>query len=70
MRAAQFGVWQRNANERELAEIVWVWGEEAGFSSLTAEAPRSDENWFDEATRFGMLARRVWTPLLAAREDL
>ena len=70
MRAAQFGVWQRNANERELAEIVWVWGEEADFSSLTAEAPRSAENWFDEATRFGMLARRVWTPLLAAREDL
>lgn len=70
MRSAQFGVWQRNANERSLDEVVAIWGEQADFAVLLGEAPRSEENWFDETTRFGMLARRVWAPVIAAREAL
>jgi exodeoxyribonuclease V gamma subunit len=69
-RAAQFGCWQRNANERTLDEVVALWGPAADFEVVLREPPREDENWFEEVTRFGMLARRVWEPLLRAREDL
>ncbi len=44
-----------------------VWGEEPDLGLLLADAPHGDEGpWFpDEATRFGVLARRLWEPLLA-----
>jgi exodeoxyribonuclease V gamma subunit len=69
-RAAQFGSWQRHAEERRLDEVVALWGEDAELEEILRESPRAGENWFDEDSRFGMLARRLWEPVLAAREDL
>lgn len=69
--AARFGVWQRRFGaDRELPEIVALWGADQDIAVLLAERPRPEENWFDEDTRFGMLARRLWDPILDAREDL
>ncbi|SCX55070.1 DNA helicase/exodeoxyribonuclease V, gamma subunit [Klenkia marina] len=45
---------------------VHVWGAAAPFSVWTGPPPADDERWPDETTRFGVLARRFWTPLLAA----
>jgi exodeoxyribonuclease V gamma subunit len=43
-----------------------VWGPEPALDVLLAEPPMRDEaGWFDEDTRFGALARRLWAPLLA-----
>jgi exodeoxyribonuclease V gamma subunit len=45
-----------------------LWGPDPDLSALLAEEPRPGEDWYpDEPTRFGMLARRVWEPILAAR---
>ena len=62
--------WQRNANDRMQPEIVALWGPDAPISVLLEQRPAVEENWFDEDTRFGMLARRIWTPILEAREEL
>jgi exodeoxyribonuclease V gamma subunit len=70
LRAATYASWQRNANDRSQAEIVALWGPEADISVLLEEKPELGENWFDEPSRFGMLARRLWTPILAARSEL
>jgi exodeoxyribonuclease V gamma subunit len=47
-----------------------VWGEQAPIAVLLSERPHPDEQgagWpADERTRFGVLARRLWHPLLAA----
>ena len=69
VRAATYASWQRNANDRSQAEIVAFWGPEADIGVLLEETPEPGENWFDEPTRFGMLARRLWTPVLAARAE-
>lgn len=45
---------------------VHVWGDAAPFTAWTDPAPLDDERWPDEDTRFGVLARRFWTPLLDA----
>ncbi len=68
-RAAQFGPWQAKFGaERDLPEVVALWGASAPLASLLAERPRADEQWYpDEPTRFGALARRIWEPILAAR---
>ncbi len=51
-------------------EHALVWGEDAPLETLLAPAPHGDESgdgWSsDESTRFGILARRLWTPLLLA----
>lgn len=52
--------------ERDAPEVMAVWGPKADVRLLTAEPARDDENWFEETTRFGMLARRLWEPLIAA----
>jgi exodeoxyribonuclease V gamma subunit len=45
-----------------------VWGE-ADLAALLAEPPDpADPEWPEEPHRFGQLARRVWSPLLAAEE--
>jgi exodeoxyribonuclease V gamma subunit len=44
---------------------VLVWGEDAPFSVLLAEPDPTEQRWWPEdATRLGVLARRVWEPLL------
>lgn len=47
-----------------------VWGEAPDLAVLLADAPHGDERaWFsDETSRFGVLARRVWEPLLASEQ--
>ncbi|HSP39630.1 MAG TPA: hypothetical protein VLR26_17970, partial [Frankiaceae bacterium] len=43
-----------------------AWGTEPPLDVLLAAPPTADEaGWFDEPSRFGALARRLWTPLLA-----
>jgi exodeoxyribonuclease V gamma subunit len=43
-----------------------VWGPEQPLDVLLAEPPREDEaSWFEEPSRFGAFARRLWTPLLS-----
>ncbi|MGB7983155.1 MAG: hypothetical protein WCF36_20415, partial [Candidatus Nanopelagicales bacterium] len=68
-RAARSGAWQtRFGAERELPEVVTLWGPDAGFQVLLADARRPDETWYpDEPSRFGAVARRVWDPILRAR---
>lgn len=70
LRAVQHGLWKRDHSERTDAEVIALWGEDCALAALAAEPPLANENWFDEDTRFGMLARRVWEPVLAAGEAL
>lgn len=64
--------WTGGRFEGEQAEEVHqlVWGEAAELDILLAEQPHPGEHgpgWpADEATRFGVLSRRLWEPLLAA----
>ncbi len=52
------------APERDEPEHVLVYGANAPFTALTAAAAAPDEQYPDEPTRFGSLARLVWEPLL------
>jgi exodeoxyribonuclease V gamma subunit len=53
--------------ERAEAAYQQVWGADAPFDALVAEAVPDGEPSLDgETTRFGVLARRLWEPLLAA----
>jgi exodeoxyribonuclease V gamma subunit len=56
--------------ERDDPEHVLVFGPQAPFTQLTAAAPNDDEDFPDEASRFGALARRVWAPLLMVEADV
>jgi exodeoxyribonuclease V gamma subunit len=47
------------------AEHQRIWGE-VPLETLVGDPDPSDPAWPDEPHRFGQLARRVWTPLLAA----
>ncbi len=69
--AARGTAWQPQvAPERDAPGVVTVWGPRAELEQLLTEPPRPDEQWFpDEPTRFGALARRLWEPILAAREE-
>jgi exodeoxyribonuclease V gamma subunit len=47
-----------------------LWGPSPSLATLRAEPPWADEQAADETSRFGVLARRLWTPLLhAERQD-
>jgi exodeoxyribonuclease V gamma subunit len=47
-----------------------LWGPSPSLATLRAEAPWPDEYVADETSRFGVLARLWWTPLLdAERQD-
>jgi exodeoxyribonuclease V gamma subunit len=41
-----------------------VLGGKVPFAQFAAGPPAAGERWPDESTRFGVLARRLWTPLL------
>lgn len=66
------GSWapDRFAGEQADPAHALVWGEQAPLAVLLAEQPSAAEQgtgWpADEPTRFGVLARRLWEPLLAA----
>ncbi len=46
-----------------------LWGPAPSLEALRSEAPWTDERASDETTRFGVLARRLWAPLLAAERQ-
>jgi exodeoxyribonuclease V gamma subunit len=46
--------------------FVYVWGPKRPFDELLGQAPRPDESWSGESSRFGRLALRLWTPLLGS----
>jgi exodeoxyribonuclease V gamma subunit len=58
--------WTGKFGEHHDREHELVWGPESELEVLVADAASPDEQWFDEPSRFGALARRLWTPLLAA----
>ncbi|HQR79007.1 MAG TPA: hypothetical protein PLT68_02180, partial [Actinomycetota bacterium] len=62
--------WQGEYGDAALPEVVKLWGGGQPIGTLLAEGPEPQENWFDENTRFGMLARRIWEPILQVREKL
>jgi exodeoxyribonuclease V gamma subunit len=54
--------------ERDEPEHVLVFGRAAPFELLTSATPRPGEEFTDEPSRFGALARRVWGPLLMVED--
>ncbi len=68
-RAAARAKWEadRYQNENAEPEHVLVFGANESLAALMA---RPDDSSPDETTRFGSLARRLWTPLLAAEIDV
>jgi exodeoxyribonuclease V gamma subunit len=56
--------------ERDDPEHVLVFGAHAPLAQLTAAGPGVGEDFPDESTRFGALARRVWAPLLTVEADV
>ena len=51
------------------AGYVEIWGPDCPFETLVSERPHPAERWSDDGTRFGQLAMRLWTPLLAAERQ-
>ncbi|WP_241385315.1 exodeoxyribonuclease V subunit gamma [Rhodococcus sp. CH91] len=50
--------------------VTYLYGQGVTFGWLTADTPQSAEaSWFDDPSRFGVLARRLWEPLLAAESQ-
>lgn len=50
--------------------VQYLYGSGVGFGDLTAAEPLADEHtWFDDPTRFGVLSRRLWEPLLASEKQ-
>jgi len=58
----------RFPGEQEDSAHVQVWGSGAPIERLLSAVPAADERWFGEPSRFGELARRLWTPLLASEQ--
>jgi exodeoxyribonuclease V gamma subunit len=58
----------RFAPERDDTEHVLVFGREAPLTALTTGPPAANEQFPDEPTRFGALARAVWGPLLMVED--
>ena len=61
--------WEGQYGDAAQGEVVRLWGADQPIEVLLDEKPRPDENWFDEITRFGMLSRRLWEPILQVREN-
>jgi exodeoxyribonuclease V gamma subunit len=66
--------WAEDKFRPEVAEPehVLVWGPAADFGLLLAPLPsRAEQAWaLDDRSRFGVLARRLWAPLLAHESDV
>jgi exodeoxyribonuclease V gamma subunit len=71
-RAAARDKWEadRFAPENAESEHVLVFDGRISLAELTAATPTGDERMPDETSRFGALARRLWTPLLAREIDV
>jgi exodeoxyribonuclease V gamma subunit len=71
-RSAGFG-WTTGQypGEQEDEAHQLLWGPMPSLDDLRAEEPWADEHAADESTRFGVLARQLWTPLLdSERQDV
>ncbi|MCZ2813164.1 exodeoxyribonuclease V subunit gamma [Modestobacter sp. VKM Ac-2979] len=61
--------WNREAGgEREDRSHHYAWGDKPEFERLVAAVPGDGEQWAGEATRFGALASRFWTPIRAGEQ--
>ncbi|MEE2033413.1 exodeoxyribonuclease V subunit gamma [Rhodococcus chondri] len=50
--------------------VAYLYGGAATLESLTVAEPLPDERaWFEDPSRFGVLARRLWEPLLASEHQ-
>lgn len=57
--------WGRQFSDGDDPSNVYVFGESSSFADLAATAPLDDECvWAEEPTRFGVLANRLWLPVL------
>lgn len=57
--------WGRQFSDGDDPSNVYVFGESSSFADLAATAPLEDEGvWAEEPTRFGVLANRLWLPVL------
>ena len=59
----------RFAPERDEPEHVLVFGAISALDTLGAAGPGPGEQHPQETSRFGVLARTVWDPLLAVEEQ-
>ncbi|HVU93292.1 MAG TPA: hypothetical protein VHC23_13710, partial [Jatrophihabitans sp.] len=66
-RAAKDWETDRYAPEAAEREHRLAFGRVLPFAELDAAAPEPGEEFAGETTRFGVLARRLWTPLLDAQ---
>ncbi|HEY5853569.1 MAG TPA: exodeoxyribonuclease V subunit gamma [Aldersonia sp.] len=65
MTAAQ-GEWQDRFGDANDRYVQYVYRGAPLWHNLVEAAPAADEaGWFDDPTRFGVLSRRLWEPLLA-----
>lgn len=50
--------------------VRYLHGSGVTLGALTDDGPRDDErSWFDDPSRFGVLARRLWEPLLTSENQ-
>ncbi|HST85083.1 MAG TPA: exodeoxyribonuclease V subunit gamma [Kineosporiaceae bacterium] len=64
--AAAAKAWNDRFGDNTDRHLIYVYGQTPRFEPLLAARPTSSEaGWYDEPSRFGVLARRLWTPLLA-----
>jgi exodeoxyribonuclease V gamma subunit len=58
--------WDDRYGDHTDRDLAYLHGSRAQLSALLGEPPADDERaWCDEPTRFGVLARRLWDPLLS-----
>jgi exodeoxyribonuclease V gamma subunit len=62
--AAAAGEWEGRFGDRTDRHLIHVHGRASRFESLLAAPPVPGEGSHDEPTRFGVLSRRLWAPLL------
>jgi exodeoxyribonuclease V gamma subunit len=64
--AAAAKEWSGRFGDNTDRHLIYVYGQAARFEPLLQARPDpSEAGWSDEPSRFGVLARRLWTPLLA-----
>lgn len=57
--------WSGTYGENTDDAVCFVHGAAVAFERIWETSPGPDEHWPDESTRFGVLARRMWDPLLS-----